>query len=257
LIPTYKTSTQTMPNHPYLLYQEAVLDKLQKAFAQEKAILQAAEWIADAMAGSGWIYCSGTGHSHMFAEELFYRAGGFARVIPILDPALMLHESATGSTELERQEGYAAQLLSNYPISEQDVFIISSNSGRNPVCIEMAQLAKNKGAKVIALTNLAHSQSVASRHSSGMKLYELADLCLDNFGEIGDAVIPFDGLEGRVGPTSTVVGTALLQAIVVQAVGLLLDKGVLPEVFISSNSDTGEAHNEALIHKYQKSIPFL
>ncbi|MFL0683505.1 MAG: sugar isomerase domain-containing protein [Algoriphagus aquaeductus] len=246
-----------MNSEPYKRYREAIFEKLQKAFRQEKEILLSAKWIANALKKEGWIYTSGTGHSHMFAEEIFYRAGGFARVQPILDPALMLHEDASGSTEVERREGYAQTLLSPFPIGPNDVFIISSNSGRNPVSIEMAQIAKEKGAKVIVLTNYQHSKSVDSRHSSGMKLFQVCDLFLDNFGDIGDAAIAFEGLEGKVGATSTVIGAALLQAIMVQAVGLILEEGIKPEVFISSNSDSGEVHNEALLSKYKHEVKIL
>jgi uncharacterized phosphosugar-binding protein len=246
-----------MNQEPFKQYQEAVFGKLHQAFLQEKEILTAAKWIAESLSIEGWIYTGGTGHSHMFAEEIFYRAGGFARVRPILDPDLMLHKDASGSTEVERREGYAKTLFEDYKICDRDIFIISSNSGRNPVSIEMAQFAKEKGAKVIVLTNLQHSQSVDSRHSSGLKLYQVADLTLDNFGEIGDASIPFEGLEGRVGATSTVIGTALLQAIMVQSVSLLLDSGMEPEIFISSNSDSGEAHNEGLLTKYRGKVKIL
>ena len=246
-----------MNQEPFKRYQEDVFAKLQNAFLQENEILTAARWIAESLSNEGWIYTSGTGHSHMFAEEIFYRAGGFARVRPILDPDLMLHKDASGSTEVERREGYAKTLFEDYEICDRDIFIISSNSGRNPVSIEMAQFAKEKGAKVIVLTNLKHSQSVDSRHSSGLKLYQVADLILDNFGEIGDAAIDFQGLEGRVGATSTVIGTALLQAIMVQTVSFLLESGIDPEIFISSNSDIGEAHNEALLHKYKGKVKIL
>lgn len=239
------------------MYFEVVLKKLQEAFAQQSELKQASTWIADSLCNGGWIYTSGTGHSHLLAEEIFYRAGGFARVIPILDPDLMLHVDATGSTELERKEGYAAQLLASYPISDKDVFILSSNSGRNAVSIEMAQFARQKGAKVIAITNYAHSKSVDSRHSSGLKLYEIADVYLDNFGEIGDAAISVSGLHSKMGATSTVVGSALLHAMMIQAAEICLIRGHVPEVFNSSNSDDGEEHNEALIQKYKTHISIL
>ena len=242
---------------PFNQYQDLVFDKLRRAFRQEKEINTAANWIAESIIHEGWIYASGTGHSHMLAEEIFYRAGGFARVIPILDPALMLHQDASGSTEVERREGYAKTLFAPYSISEKDVFIISSNSGRNAVSIEMAQMAQEKGAKVIALTNLAHSKSVESRHSSGLKLYQVSDVFLDTFGEIGDACVSLEGLESKVGATSTVIGAALLNAIMVQAAAFVLEKGPKPEIFNSSNSDTGEAYNDSLIAKYKPYIKIL
>lgn len=246
-----------MSKAAFKLYQNRIEEKLGLAFAQEKEITLAASLIADSLSRQGWIYTSGTGHSHMLAEEIFYRAGGFARIVPILDPNLMLHKDASGSTALERKEGYAAELLKEFNITENDVFIISSNSGRNAVSIEMAQIAQNSGAKVIVLTNLNHSRSVLSRHSSGLKLYELSDVCLDNFGEIGDASIQLEGLESRVGATSTVIGVALLQAIMIQAAAVLISKGIKPEIFSSSNSDEGEAENEALISKYKSLVKGL
>ena len=246
-----------MSLEPYKRYREVVFEKLQKAFRQEKEISIASKWIANSIVNQGWIYTSGTGHSHMLAEEIFYRAGGFARVIPILDPDLMLHKDASGSTEVERREGYAKTLFEPYSITSKDVFIISSNSGRNSVSVEMAQLAQEKGAKVIVITNYTHSKSVDSRHSSGMKLFQLSDIFLDTFGEIGDAAISLDGLHTNVGATSTVVGAALLNAIMVQAAALVLENGVVPEVFNSSNSNVGESHNETLISKYKTAVPML
>ncbi len=242
---------------PFKRYQEAIIDKLSRAFRQEREIKTAARWVAQTILDQGWIYTSGTGHSHMLAEEIFYRAGGFARVIPILDEALMLHKDASGSTEVERREGYAQPLIAPYTITSKDIFIIASNSGRNAVSVEMAQLFKEKGAKVIVITNYAHSSTVDSRHSSGLKLFQVSDVYLDTFGEIGDAAIKLNGLHTNVGSTSTVVGAALLNAIMVQAAANALENGIVPEVFNSSNSDEGESHNETLVSKYKNEIRIL
>jgi uncharacterized phosphosugar-binding protein len=241
----------------YQRYFDQVQSKLRRVFDQTEKVEQAAKWIADCLADNGFIYTSGTGHSHIFAEEIFYRAGGFARVVAILDDALMLHKDASYSTEVERQEGYGARLLEEFPLSEKDVFIISSNSGRNTVSIEMAMVAKEKGAKVIVITNLKHTQSVVSRHPSGKRLFEIADLYFDNGGEIGDASVTLDGLDFKVGATSTVTGAVILQSIMVQTAENLIQMGVKPEIFSSSNSDEGEEHNEALIRKYKGRIKGL
>lgn len=246
-----------MSLEPYKRYREVVFEKLHKAFRQEKEICLAAKWIAKSIINQGWIYTSGTGHSHMLAEEIFYRAGGFARVIPILDPDLMLHKDASGSTEVERREGYAKTLFEPYTLTSNDVFIISSNSGRNSVSVEMAQIAQEKGAKVIVITNYTHSKSVDSRHSSGMKLFQHSDIFLDTFGEMGDASINLDGLHTNVGATSTVIGAAIINAIMVQAAAFVLENGIVPEVFNSSNSNDGESYNETLIAKYKADIPML
>ena len=200
-------------------------------------IVQAGKVIADAIAQGGTLHIFGTGHSHMLAEELYIRAGGLACVNAILEPSLMLHEDPARATELERQEGLAAEILVKHEMRAGDVLIVVSNSGRNPVPIEMALLAKERGLVVIALTSLAHSQAVASRHSSGRRLFEVADVILDNGGEVGDAVLEVEGLPTKACPTSTVIGAAILNAVVATTIEELLGMGIVPHVLVSSNVD--------------------
>lgn len=165
----------------------------------------------------------------MLAEEIFYRAGGLVRVNPILDEGLMLHAGAAKSTSLERLDHYSEVLADHYGLEGGSVMLIFSNSGRNAATIEMAHAAHERGLSVIAITNLMHSRSVESRHSSGKKLYEVANVVLDNYGCVGDAAI--DVGTYRVGPTSTVVGAALLQALVCRIVELSLEDDRPIEVF--------------------------
>src|SRR5205085_8126865 len=123
-----------------------------------------------------------TGHSHLLAEEIFYRAGGLARACPILDTRLMLHENAIQATYDEREEGYGATILDRYPVAAGDVLVVASNSGRNSVPIDLALEAQRRGLRTVAITNLAHSRAWPSRHNSGKTLAEVADLTLDNCG---------------------------------------------------------------------------
>jgi len=51
---------------------------------QRGAIEQAAAWLGEALANDRGLYAFGTGHSHMMAEEIFYRAGGLAYAVPLL-----------------------------------------------------------------------------------------------------------------------------------------------------------------------------
>lgn len=238
-------------------YRQEVESKLKRAFLQEREIKLAAKWVSESIRDKGWIYVSGTGHSHMMAEEIFYRTGGFARVIPVLDPDLMLHISASNSTIVERQEGYAHELLKSYPLTENDVFFVFSNSGRNPVTIEMAMYAQEKGAKVIAITNFTQSKTLDSRHSSQQMLFQVCDLFLDNCGEIGDAAVEIEGIPMKVGPTSTVIGAALIQAIMVQAVEDLIEMGVDPEIFKGANDGDTDQPVDSLVEKYKKQVKGL
>lgn len=234
---------------------EALLKKARDS--QEKNIAAAAETIAAALAEGRMLYAFGTGHSHMLAEEIFYRAGGLVRVYPILEDALMLHRGAFRSSKLERLSGYAELLLENYKeIAPGDVMLLFSNSGRNPVIVEMAQAARKRNMKTVCITSLSHSASCASRHAGGLKLCDLCDIVIDNCGEPGDACLEISGV--RCGPTSTVLGAALLQEIVCRVVGLLQERaqktGERPEVFLSSNVDGGDAANSVYFEKYRNII---
>ena len=210
-------------------------------------IRAAAELVADTLAARGIVHAFGTGHSHMLAEELYYRAGGLVDVRPILFEGLMLHASAPLSTSLERLPGLAEALLDDHPIRSGDVLIVASNSGSNAVTSELARLARAAGARVIAVTSLRHATSSAARATALPRLHELADVVIDNGGCVGDAAVEIDGLASRVAPTSTVVGAAIVNAIEAEAVGILVERGAEPEVFASSNVEGGDAVNAALL----------
>lgn len=238
------------------------IENIEKIIAREKAdgaksITAAATLFSDAIINNHKIFLFGTGHSHMLSEELFYRAGGLANIHPVLETALMLHESASKSTSVERLSGYAEVLFDYYGMRKDDVVVIISNSGRNGVIVDMAEICKENGLKIIALTNVEHTLSGASRHKSGKKLYEFADVVLDNMGCVGDASVDVDGEPGKICPTSTVIGSMLLNAVVAESVNMCCEKGVVPDCFMSSNVDGGDDVNEKFIEKYKNEVKHL
>jgi uncharacterized phosphosugar-binding protein len=206
-------------------------------------IRAAAVLIADALAGGHRVHAFGTGHSHMLAEELYYRAGGLVRVHPILFEGLMLHASAPLSTSLERLPGLAEALVWDHPIDHADVLIVASNSGGNAVTSELVQLAQMAGARVVAITSLAHATSAATRATGRPRLHEIADVVIDNGGCVGDAAVDIEGFDQKVASTSTVVGAAILEAIVAEVVETLVARGITPEVYASSNIEGGDDAN--------------
>jgi uncharacterized phosphosugar-binding protein len=224
----------------------AVAERLVARLAHEEwpRIDAAAALLTESLAADGVLHAFGSGHSHMFAEELFYRAGGLVRVRPILVEGLMLHASAPMSTAMERLSGLAAVIHADHPMAPGDVLLIASNSGGNAVSRELAQLAREGGVRTIGITSLRHATSDAVRGRGGPRLHELVDVAIDNGGEVGDAAIAVDGLASRVGPTSTVVGAAIVNALVAEVVERLVARGVVPEVFASSNVAGGDAVNQ-------------
>ncbi|HVQ87414.1 MAG TPA: SIS domain-containing protein [Actinomycetes bacterium] len=224
---------------------------------QESAIADAAGLVANTVSADGLVHLFGTGHSHLLAAELFYRAGGLAQVNPILVAPLMLHAGAARSTQLERLSGLAEELISAEPVGADDVMIIVSNSGGNATCIEMALAARSRGISTIALTSMQHATAPRARDQGGPRLHEVVDVVLDNQGRPGDACVTLPGLGQPVGPTSTSVGAAILNAVVAQAVEILVERGETPDIFVSSNLADGDRVNEALINRYRPTVRAL
>jgi uncharacterized phosphosugar-binding protein len=236
-------------------YRDRIVDILDQILEEQAAAIDAVrDVIADALAGDHLVYVAGSGHSHLLAEEVFYRAGGIAAAQAILDPELMLHTGAHRSTLLEREEGRAARVLVQYPITDGDVVIVCSNSGRNAYPIELALAAKARGATTVALTSLRHARSTTSRHHSGKRLFEVTDYVLDNAGEYGDASLPVGNGNVQMGPTSTIAGVFILNAILAEAVAMLHERGVAVDVYQSANVQGGEAAAEAMLRRWQPRI---
>lgn len=244
-------------NTEYLSKVRALLDHVEQNVLPE--IEKVAKVCAQTVARDGMLYFFGTGHSHMIAEEPFYRAGGLANIAPILKNFLMLHENATESSLFERIPGIGDSIIENCGIKPGDVLFIISNSGRNSGGIDAALRASQMGVTTVAITNLHHSSAVTSRHPSGKKLYEVCDYVLDNGGAVGDACVSLPGMPGdqKIAPTSTVIDATIVNLLMSAICEELIGKGIAPNVFISANTDEGDAHNAAIIEKYKKRVPFL
>jgi len=241
----------------YDRYYTLAREQFDRVYTTQRAsIAKAAEWLGEALANDHWLYAFGTGHSHMLAEEVFYRAGGLAHAVPMLDTNLMLHEKAIEATYVERREGYAAELLKHYPVEAGDVLIVASNSGRNAVPIELAMLGREHGLKVVAVVNLTQSLAWPSRHPSGKRLGDVGDVVIDNCGISGDACLELPGMPSLVGPTSSITGMFIINSLIVQGIENALLRGRAPEIYISSNTN-GDSHNDVLLKKYKSRIRHL
>ena len=223
------------------------------ADGQEAAFDSAADAMVRTIAADGLIYLFGTGHSHMMAEEGHFRAGGLACVVPVLSSAVMLHEGALASSQLERTAGLADIVLGRYPIGDKDVLVIFSNSGVNAAPVEAVRHAKARGATVIAVTSETYSREAAKGRP---RIADLADIVIDNRGPAGDATIAI-GDDLRAGPISTVVGAAILNAIFVEVADRLSLKGEAPPIYLSANMPGAAERNAALVARYRGRNPHL
>ena len=241
-------------------YLEEVMHLLKRiADEEEPAVQEAAKLMAGAVQSGNNIFAFGCTHSSLPIQDLVYRAGGLMLINPIFGPGIAAMDTrpATLSSDLEKIPGYARALIDNTPLKAGDVLIVVSVSGRNAVPIEMAQLAQERGVKVIGVTSRAYTESVTSRHPSGKKMYDFADVVLDNKVDKGDAVLEAQGVPQKFSPASGVTSIALLQALVAASVQEMLKRGITPPVFLAANVDEGKAYNARLLEQYKDHIFYL
>lgn len=237
-------------------YLQAITALQARVFAMQHAVLVGvAAQMAATLQRDQRIFVFGTGHSHMMAEEAFYRAGGLAAVVPIFSPSLMLHEDAALSSRLEREAGLAEPLLDNYAPEPGEMLFIFSNSGVNHLPVEMALAGRARGLTVVGVSSHAYAR-VAPLSSLGRRLDEVVDAAIDNGCTPGDAQLPLrDGW--AVGAASTVVGATIWNGLVAEAASRLQEAGVQPPVFASLNMDGAAVHNERLLAKWRPRNPHL
>ena len=240
-------------------YYKVLSETLEKAFETQKDALRAgAELLKEATLTGHNIFGFGCSHACLPILELYYRTGGMATINPVRAPGLCLDvDPATMTSRMERMRDYGKVIVDAQPIGAGDVIIVHSVSGRNNVSTDVALRAKEKGAKVIVLTNMEMSKSVTSRHPDGLKLYEVGDIVIDNCGCVGDASITIPGVPEKVAPTSTAVAAALLNAMMAEAVNLITQAGAVAPVFISANVDGGDEHNKKMLEAYGEHIFYM
>ncbi|OIJ22393.1 hypothetical protein BKP45_07085 [Anaerobacillus alkalidiazotrophicus] len=236
-------------------YFENIHKLLYTVEQNEKAKLYlAAEKIATGIQNDGIVYLFGCGHSHLLTEEVFYRAGGLVPISPIFVEELMLHKGALRSSSLERKNDYAKSFMNEIKINSNDVMIVISTSGRNPVPIDVALYGKEKGAFVIGISSETYSKSQKSKHTTGKYLCDTVDLHIDNHSVKGDALVTHHMSSVAFGPSSTVIGAAILNSIMVEAIKVMLENGYEAPVFKSGNLEHADEYNLQLIKKYKERI---
>ena len=232
----------------YIAEIRKLMDRVEKG--QLENIKRAAALLTESIMKGRLVYVFGAGHSSLLSQELFARAGGLLQMQPLLDPGLDFFGGANRQGGFERLPGYAQIVIRDYDIQPGDVMIVISNSGRNPAPVEMALEGKKCGAQIIALISMPHASNVKPKNPAGKMLFEVADLVLDTGCPAGDGLVKLEGLLPRVGPSSTVVGALILNAIVVQTTQNLLDKGKTPAVGLSGNLEGGNEYNDRVLGQF-------
>lgn len=219
-----------------------------------KQIELAAEMVSQTIQNEGIIYMFGCGHSHILTEDMYYRAGGLVPIQPILHEPLMLHEGPITSSKLEKSNDYADSFINNYNITSQDLIIVISTSGRNPVPVDVALYASKKGARTIGITSIEYSSSQESRHIAGKKLMDCVDLVIDNHAPAGDALLSHPDMNVKFASSSTVIGSAILNSMFAEAIHMMKEQKYDPPIFMSGNLEGTAEHNQKLIEKFKDKV---
>lgn len=229
-------------------YFDAVRDLIGRLEAdQAEAIEAAAGMVTETVLRQGGVYVFDTGH--MLSQEMVFRAGGLALLRPLrirvdVDGSAPfrppLDREAARAREVEAALLQARALLAQADLRQGDLLFIGSVSGRQPLPVELALLARARGIRTVAITSRAYTARVAPRHPSGKRLMDVVDLVLDNGAPYGDAMLHLDGLETPVAPASGIGAAAVMWAVVVASIRALLSRGIRPHVLPSVNMEGGE-----------------
>ncbi|MBQ8508426.1 MAG: sugar isomerase domain-containing protein [Clostridia bacterium] len=244
-------------------YYAKILANLEQVNAtQEPNIDAAAKLMADAIADDRLIHIyGGGGHTTLPVGEMFFRAGGLANIDPVMEPALSVFNQALKYLELERTVNFGASIMKYYQLKKDDVLIIFHNIGINPATIDAAEEAKKAGAKIIAVSSSYWQEEMPKdhfiRHPSGKNLFDLADVCIDDFNPVGDAAVTIESFGTPIAPISNIVDFYIAHMLEIKTVAECVRRGITPPVWSSANVPGGDEKNAALIEKYRPRVKML
>ena len=240
-------------------YFATLIGRLEDIRARQRAAIdRAAEICAASIAADKLAFSFGTGHGALPALEMFPRTGTIVGFRPIVESTMISFHRVWGDMGARQYrfihavEGYGRAILRSHQLDPQDSLVLFSHSGVNAVILDIALGAKEQGLKVIGVTSRPHSSASPSRHSSGRKLYEVADVVIDTGASLSDAAIQLDGLDAPVGANSTSLTIAIAHALVSATAEKLVARGVQPFVMVNPNTAGKDAANAANDRNYEE-----
>ena len=244
-------------------YLETTLSVLRRVEKEQQAnIEKAGSLMADAIAEDRLIHVyGGGGHTTLVMGELFFRAGGLANINPIMETGLSVFNQALKYLELERCVNYGRSIVKYFDLKKGDLLIIFHNIGINAATIDAAMEAKDAGASIVAVSSSHWQNEMPSdhfiRHPSGKNLFDLADVCIDDYNRVGDCVVTVPGFETPIAPNSNLVDFYIAHRLEIEAVKQCVARGIEPPIWRSANTPGGDAFNAKFVKKYKPRVKML
>lgn len=229
---------------------------------QAENIEKAASLMADAIADDRLIHVyGGGGHTTLCVGEMFFRAGGFANIDPIFDTGLTVFNQSQKYLQLERTVNYGGAIIRSSGLKSGDLLIIYHNIGINPATIDAAMEAKKIGAKIIAVSSSYWQSQMPPehfiRHPNKTNLFDYADVCIDDYNPVGDAVINVEGFETPIAPISNIADFYIAHSLEIECVRECVRRGIKPPVWSSANTPGGDEKNAGYLREYMPRVKML
>jgi len=244
-------------------YLDATVALMRKIEAEQRVnIEKAADLMVEAIAADRLIHVyGGGGHTTLVMGEMFFRAGGLANINPIMETGLSVFNQALKYLELERCVNYGRSIMKYYRLERDDVLIIFHNIGINPATIDAAMEAKERGAKIIAVSSSRWQDQMPPehfiRHPSKKNLFDLADVCIDDYNEVGDCAVRVPGFDTPIAPNSNLIDFFIAHRLEIEAVKRCVARGIEPPVWRSANAPGGDEFNARYVAKYLPRVKSL
>lgn len=244
-------------------YLEKTVALMRKIGVEQRAnIEKAADLMVDAIADDRLIHVyGGGGHTTLVMGEMFFRAGGLANINPIMETGLSVFNQALKYLELERCVNYGRSIMKYFRLQKDDVLIIFHNIGINPATIDAAMEAKERGARIIAVSSSCWQNQMPRdhfiRHPNGKNLFDLADVCIDDYNEVGDCAVRVPGFDTPIAPNSNVIDFYIAHLLEIETVKRCVARGIEPPVWRSANAPGGDAFNAKYVEKYSSRVKCL
>jgi uncharacterized phosphosugar-binding protein len=248
---------------PDLGYLDATVALMRKIEAEQREnIGKAADLLVGAIAADRLIHVyGGGGHTTLVMGEMFFRAGGLANINPLMETGLSVFNQALKYLELERCVNYGRSIVKYYRLQPDDVLIIFHNIGINPATIDAALEAKEQGVKIIAVSSSRWQNEMPPdhfiRHPSKKNLFELADVCIDDYNAVGDCAVRVPGFDTPIAPNSNLIDFFIAHRLEIETVKRCVARGIAPPVWRSANSPGGDEFNARYVAKYSPRVKCL